>query len=172
MLQRVVCGLVVLTCVAAVQSAQAESTAPVWQRVSAEGQAYQAIVLKPAGLKDAVTAKNHVLIVDTSASQVGGHRQHSLEMLDAVLAQLPADHRVRLFAIDLNAEPLSNDFAAPQSAVTTQSIKALQQRIPLGATDLIGGLKTILESLPATEPASVLYIETDRAARKPSTPRP
>jgi hypothetical protein len=141
-------------------------TAPVWQRVSQEGQAYHSIILKPERLTDAVTPRVHALVVDTSASQIGDHRRFSIALVEALLAQLPADHTVRLFALDLAAEPLAAEFAAPQSASTAASLATLKQRLPLGATDLAGGLQTVLDAMPKDQPGSVILIGDGQSAAK------
>jgi hypothetical protein len=164
MLQRVVRRLGVFTCLAAAGAsgwngfAAEPASAPVWQRVTAEGEAYHAVLLKPARSTKAVAPRVHAVVVDTSASQVGEHRQHALAVVDSLLSQLPADHTVRLFALDMIAEPLATEFAAPHSATAKASLAALKQRLPLGATDLIGGLQAVLKSLPADQPASVVFI--------------
>lgn len=130
----------------------------VWQRVTAEGESYQAIVLRSDELPGAVAPKTHAVLVDTSASQAGEHRQLALKLVAELLKQLPADHRIQLWAVDVSAEPLTAAIVAPNSAEMQAGLKALHQRIPLGATDLAGGLKTVLQALPANQPASVVYI--------------
>lgn len=176
MLPRVVGCICVWTCLAAAGSslwsvhAGEASIASVWQKVSAEGQAYQAIILRGSALRDAVAPQVHAILVDTSASQVGEHRLHAIEVVKALLSALPADHAVRLFAIDVTLEPLTQDFASPQSETTRAGLTALQQRIPLGATDLGSGLRAALKTLPTSQPASVIYIGDGQSAAKVMSP--
>jgi hypothetical protein len=136
--------------------------APVLQRVAADGIAAQAILLKANRLTDAVAPRRHVVVIDTSASQVGEHRRHALAVLDAFLAGLPADHAVKLYAIDVALEPLSSDFATAGDAITKAAVEQLAGRAPLGATNLIDGLTQIAEEL-STEPASVIYLGDGQA---------
>ncbi|OYW23301.1 MAG: hypothetical protein B7Z55_03675, partial [Planctomycetales bacterium 12-60-4] len=162
MLQRLVrrVGLVALftTCgaVSAWSASPAAAKAPVWQRVASDGNAFQAIILKADSLRGAVTPHHHAVVVDTSASQAGEHRRHALSVLDAFLEVLPADHQVRLYAVDLSLEALSVDYAAPQSSTTRDAVAQLKRRAPLGATNLVTALQTVTAELPAD--ASVVYI--------------
>ncbi len=141
--------------------------APVWQRVTANGDSYQAIVLRAETLADAVAPKTHAILVDTSASQAGEHRQLALNLVTELLKQIPADHTVQLWAVDVTAEPLTATAVAPGSAAMQAGMKLLTQRIPLGATDLGGALQSALTALPAGQPASVVYIGDGQSGALP-----
>jgi hypothetical protein len=143
--------------------------APVWQRVTAEGESYQAIILRAEELPGSVAPMVHAIVVDTSASQIGEHRQHALEVTKALLEQLPNNHNVKLFALDVTAEPLSDRFAGPRDGVTRQALATLEQRVPLGATNLVAGLQQVLEQLPAETPASIVLIGDGQSAAEPLT---
>ncbi|HUQ68275.1 MAG TPA: hypothetical protein VM165_02060, partial [Planctomycetaceae bacterium] len=123
--------------------------ARVWQRVTAEGESYQAIILKADELPGSVLPKRHAIVIDTSASQVGEHRRHALEVVEQLLEQLPLEHNVRLFALDVSLEPLSDGWAGPRDGATRQAFAALKQRVPLGATNLAAGLDEVLNKFPA-----------------------
>ncbi len=162
MLQRLVrrVGLVALFAACGTVSAWSASPtaalAPVWQRVAADGTAYQAILLKATTLPSALTPQSHAVVIDTSASQAGEHRRHALAVLEGLLAALPANHQVRLYAVDTTLVALSAEYAAPQAATTQQAVAQLKQRAPLGATNLISALEAVSADLPAA--ASVIYI--------------
>lgn len=117
-----------------------------------------AIVLSADELPAGVTAHDHVILIDTSASQVGQHRQQSLGVLRKLLATLPAGDRVRLFAVDVQTEPLSAGFVAPQGAEIKDSLAALDARVPLGATNLPLAYQAALSALPADRAGSITYI--------------
>ncbi|MBI1346394.1 hypothetical protein GC163_08895 [bacterium] len=155
-------GLVAVFAVAVSSTAVAASieaqTATVWQRVSSDGEAYQAIILKPRQLSDAVTPRIHAVVVDTSASQVGEHRRHALAVVTELVSQLPEDHLVRIYALDVETLDLSGDFASPRSAETSTALQGLKRRAPLGASHLLSGLTHVLKDLPANVPASVVYL--------------
>ncbi|MDZ4685500.1 MAG: hypothetical protein SH850_10590 [Planctomycetaceae bacterium] len=143
--------------------------ARVWQRVTAEGESYQAVILKADDLPGSVLPKRHAIVIDTSASQVGEHRRHALEVVEQLLEQLPLEHNVRLFALDVNIEPLSDGWAGPRDGATRQAFAALRQRVPLGATNLAAGLDEVLNKLPADQPASIVLIGDGQSAADPLT---
>ncbi len=131
--------------------------AGVRKHTSSDGVSHQAILLKcGAGLGAA--ARQHVILVDTSASQVGEHRLHAQGVLEGLLSELPRGDRVKLLAIDVHTEPLTADFVAPDSAELRDGINQLKARVPLGSTNLIGGLETARTMLADDQPASIVYI--------------
>lgn len=101
--------------------------------------------------------RRHVLLVDTSATQTGRYRKESIELLSAVIEELPAGHSVMVAAIDSSFEPLTSGFVATGSADLTKAIEKLSARTPLGATNLPASLR---ESFTAetNSPTSILYI--------------
>jgi uncharacterized protein with von Willebrand factor type A (vWA) domain len=143
--------------------------AQVWQKVTADGESYQAIILKADELPGGIAAQRHAIVVDTSASQVGEHRRHALEVVEQLLEQLPLEHNVRLFALDVTAEPLSDGWAGPRDGSTKQALQALKQRVPLGATNLAAGLNEVLNKLPADQSGSILLIGDGQSAADPLT---
>ena len=95
---------------------------------------------------------------DTSASQVGEHRDRALAVTAALLAALPADAQVALFALDTRAVPLSAGFIGAHSAAATTALETLNQRAPLGATDLALGLRAAGKAFGNQPAGSILYI--------------
>jgi len=77
-----------------------------------------------------------VVMVDTSASQAGVYRTDSIATAKALMAALPSDTRVQLFAGDIMAVPMTSSFVSPQGSEVSQAIAKLEKRTPLGATDL------------------------------------
>lgn len=138
-------------------AAQGAEIAGVRRYVGADGVAHQAVLLKDkAGTGDVAHA--HVILVDTSASQVGEHRLHALGVLEAVLKNLPANDRVRLVAVDVAAESLTREFVAPQSDALETALDELKARIPLGATNLLGAVHAAADMLPQDQPGTILYL--------------
>src|ERR1700693_4049768 len=76
--------------------------------------------------------KTHAILVATSASQSGAYRQRSMEVVRGYLSSLSDDHRVRLFAVDVKAEPMMADLATAKSAECVSGVEALTNRVPLG----------------------------------------
>ena len=105
---------------------------------------------------------DHVILVDTSASQTGAHRQQATQVLEACLASLDQNDRVRLFALDTQVKNLTAGFFGPQSAEVKQGLAKLQGRVPLGATSLQPALDVALKSFAETSTQdrarSIIYI--------------
>jgi hypothetical protein len=114
--------------------------------------------------------KTHAILVDTSASQSGAYRQRSMEVVRGYLASLGDDHRVRLFAVDVKAEPMMPDFASAKSAECASGVEAVANRVPLGATNQLGCLRGVLDALPADAPASIVYIGDGMSAARLAPP--
>ncbi|MFM8952918.1 MAG: VWA domain-containing protein, partial [Planctomycetaceae bacterium] len=100
-----------------------------------------------------------LVLVDTSASQAGTHRQRQLEAVQGLLAAARARDRVRIAAVDVGCEPLAPEFAAARSEATAAAIRGLQSRTPLGSTDLTTALETAAGLFPAgSRPKAVVYV--------------
>jgi hypothetical protein len=102
--------------------------------------------------------RDHVILVDTSASQLGEHRTHAFAVLKTFLAELPAGDRVNLFAVDVKAKQLSAGFVAPHGDEIDSALNALNRRFPAGATNLPAAISAGLKSLDAKRPGSLVYI--------------
>ncbi len=131
-----------------------------------EGVTYFALTLKPTETAPTAGPRDVVILFNTSAGQMGDYRVKGLEALKGLLAGLPANDRVQLMAIDLNAVGLTKNFVAPGSKEMTEAVAALNARVPLGATDMEAALNTVASSLPgeAKSPRAVVYIGDGRSA--------
>ncbi len=127
-------------------------------RPPASEESYFALSLKPGELPVAASVHEIVVLVDTSASQAGAHRTTGLAVLEAFLAELPQNDRVRIFAVDLKTVSLNDEFAAPDSAQVKAALVMLHKRAPLGATVLLPALETAAKALGARRGGSILYI--------------
>ncbi|MFP6765647.1 MAG: hypothetical protein VB858_18605, partial [Planctomycetaceae bacterium] len=134
------------------------AAARVLQYRTESGESYQAVLLAPARATIRTTAHDHVVLFDTSASQVGAHRQQALTVLDGFIAALPQTDRVRLFAIDVKPNELTTGFGTSTSENLTAARKQLGRRAPLGATDLNAALGLALKVARDSASASVVYI--------------
>ncbi len=125
----------------------------------AGGEAYLAISVKLPQLQTPETARrDHLLLVDTSASQVGEHRQQALAVAKSFVDSLPADHRVAVFAVDLQTQPLTPGLVSVRSEEVAQAMTKFQRRLPLGATNLGQALTVALEGVEEGTASSILYI--------------
>ncbi len=129
------------------RTAQAEEVAAepaVHVYATTDGTPYFAMNLVPnAAVRDS-GQRDVVVLFDTSASQTGLVREKAMQSLAALLDDLDETSRVRLFAIDLEAVPMSQGFAPPRSEATRAALETLKQRVPLGATDLPEALRAAM----------------------------
>jgi uncharacterized membrane protein YgcG len=121
--------------------------------LTAGPEAYQAAAKAPRGV-------DVVAMVDTSASQTGPYRTDSLVALRTLLATLSPQDRVKLMAVDLNAIDLSEGFIAPDSPQMRSALAQLDQREPLGSTDMAKALRAAASSFAgdASRLRAVVYI--------------
>ena len=125
-----------------------------------DGQRYFALSVQPTGALPAAPSRDVLILVDTSASQTGAYRDDSIQALQTVLQGLRPEDRVQLAAVDLRMVPLSDGFAAASSPNTQSAVKQLQQRAPLGSTDLVQGLASAAAAFDrdAQVPRHIVYL--------------
>src|SRR5205085_4136258 len=96
------------------------------------GDAFLALSLTAGKLRNEVESRDHVVLIDTSASQSGGHRRQALLVLDAFLASLPKTDGVKLICVDVQVHALMKGFSTPGSRELTAGLGLLRKRVPLG----------------------------------------
>ena len=139
-------------------AAEVASPARVLKHTQGNGQVVQALLFQlPEGSLGCVS-HDHLVFIDTSASQMGAHRKHAFAVAESMLKALPATDRVRVFAVDVQAEPLMASFASPQSDAVHTALDSLNTRIPLGATNLQALVQTAMDSKDADRHCSITYI--------------
>ena len=123
-----------------------------------DGETYFALAAKsdqPA--RTVVGPRSHVVLMDTSASQVGAHRTHAIAVLDSFLKSLPESDRVTVFAVDVTAVQLTKTGVSPADAHRL-ALLALKSRLPAGSTDMLAGLRAAQEILNASKSAAITYL--------------
>ena len=103
---------------------------------NAAGETSFALSLSPQIDQHKQLASDIVICVDTSASQTGVYKTDSIATLRQMLANLNADDRVKLVAIDVDPVDLTDRFVSVDSDEIKVAIEKLQQRVPLGSTDM------------------------------------
>ncbi|MDB5334695.1 MAG: domain containing CoxE-like protein, partial [Planctomycetaceae bacterium] len=142
-----------------VKSTSPTATPGLVQFQTPEGVSYAAVVLPaPAAPSIAAVPHDHVVLIDTSASQSGDFRSRSIAMVGAVCRALPAGDRVRLIAADVTASSLTNGFVLVGSRQLQAGFDKLEERVPLGSTNMEVALRTALQSFSGTRARSVLYV--------------
>ncbi len=139
-------------------AAEISVPAQVLKHVSGDGNIAQALLFQLQQPSYGVTAHDHLIFIDTSASQIGAHRLHALAVLESLLKSVPETDRVQVFAVDVQAEPLMATLASPTSEAARSSLAALKSRIPLGATNFHAIIQTALESAGTDSNKSITYI--------------
>lgn len=100
---------------------------------------------------------NHVVLLDTSASQLGEHRQMASSLLNDFLKRLPAGDRVTVLAYDVRTAPLTANWVEP-AAAARESAENLQVRFPAGSSNLQSALQTAQNLLKSVPNGSILII--------------
>jgi tetratricopeptide (TPR) repeat protein len=151
------------------QTAMGADTNPLAAQVTTfshpDGSTYFALSLKPNVSAVSTNPRDVVILFNTSASQAGPFRAKAMDALKAALADLNANDRVQLMAMDLNAVPLTQGFVAPNGKEMADALAALDARVPLGATDMEKALTAVTASFAgdSKNPRSVLCIGDGRS---------
>ena len=105
-------------------------------------------------------ASDVVVYVDTSASQTAAFKRDSIEALKQLLGSLSVEDRVHLFAVDLDPIPLTRGFVSPASDEASIALENLNQRVPLGSTDIEAMLESAAGAFANTNQRNknVVYI--------------
>ncbi|TVS07715.1 MAG: hypothetical protein EA424_29460, partial [Planctomycetaceae bacterium] len=127
---------------------------------SPTGETFFALSLNPTEPAPAATGHDVLVLFDTSASQTGAYRDDAIRALNGMLSSLGSEDRVKLMSIDLNAVAMTEQFVAPGSQAMRDGLARLQQRVPLGSTDMQRGLRGAAENFsgPATRPRALVYM--------------
>ncbi|MCH2211360.1 MAG: VWA domain-containing protein [Fuerstiella sp.] len=140
------------------QPAEAENAEPtaLVKQYSVHEDSWQVLALR-----DSRPAKEqinrHILLIDTSASQVGYVREAGLTLVRNVAEQLPQTDRIQLMAMDTTCQSLTSGFSTPVSSDFAQAVRRLELRTPLGATNLKSALEGIIRQADGTA-TSLLWI--------------
>ena len=110
-----------------------------------EGESYFAVALQPSAdeaILESVRSRpaDIVVIVDTSATQVGDFHQDSISALDSIIARLRPQDRICVYAADVTTTELTSGLVGSSEAAS--SVDALKARLPLGNTNLMDAIDT------------------------------
>ncbi len=142
---------------AAVCAVGADPSAVLRSYSAPDGETYYAISLTADVPATAPGGMDHVVLVDTSASQVGEYRRQTLAVVQTLLDSLPAEDRVSLFAVDVTPVPLTEGWTSPAEA-RQAALPQLQRRVPAGATNLLTVLRQSLAELSGDRRGSIIYL--------------
>ena len=91
-----------------------KETAKLVQYADTQGDGYFAISIEPSTPLTTAKSRDVVVMVDTSASQVGAYRDDSIEAAKTLIAGLRPTDRVFLAAIDLKQVALTKGFVVAE----------------------------------------------------------
>jgi len=105
-------------------------------------------------------ASDVVICVDTSASQNGAFKRDSIAVVKQILRNLSADDRVKIMAVDIDPVALTEGFVAVTGDGVNSAMERLNDRVPLGATDLDAMLNQVATSFPSqsSRNKNVIYV--------------
>ena len=129
-----------------------------------QGESFFAVALQPSAdeaILESVRSQpaDIVVIVDTSATQVGEFRSDSIAALESIIGGLRPQDRISVFAADVTTNPLTSGLVSGTAA--TDSVQALSQRLPLGNTNLMDAIATAQDTLSDSEKSrtrSIVYV--------------
>jgi hypothetical protein len=127
------------------------------------GEHYFGLQVKPKLDPIASHGSDILVLVDTSASQVGLPLRLARELADQIVAQAGVKDRIAVWTVNTPAatHELTRGFKAARSMEVHQALTALREEIPLGNTDLKNGLERAIKLFEAEErdgPQAILFL--------------
>ncbi|MDO4574902.1 MAG: hypothetical protein Q4D98_06770 [Planctomycetia bacterium] len=108
------------------------------------------------GVVETLPGVDVVVLCDTSATMSGQYRDEQLTALQVLLGSLGSQDRVHLVACDVKAIPLTSGLLAPDSAEVTAAITKLENRVPLGSSDMKVALESAMGAFTGDSKAKVV----------------
>jgi len=105
-----------------------------------------ALQLKPKLEAAPARPRDYLVMVDTSASQVQGPLDAAREITRKLAAGANESDRISIWTVNIPkaTQSLTRGFRSPASSEVRSALTSLDQELPLGDTDLKGGLKKAL----------------------------
>jgi hypothetical protein len=115
---------------------------------TSQGELLFALQLKPT--LEAVPSRpcDYLIMVDTSASQAQGPLAAAITFAEGLVAELQPSDRASIWTVNIPTatKSLSRGFQSGGSDALRDAVSSLKQEVPLGDTDLKGGLKKAMPS--------------------------
>lgn len=127
--------------------------------IAPNGQNYFAVGVRVKNVTATSTGpRDHVIVVDTSASQVGQHRSQSLKVVQGLIDRFAREDRVALLAIDNGVMHVTNGMVRSDGLAIQAAMSDLNRRVPLGASNFYDGLAASAKLIDGSRPADVVYV--------------
>jgi hypothetical protein len=122
-----------------------------------DGKTLFALSLVSGTIAETKLAPRVAVIVDTSASQNGVYRSESMDIARSIIEALPEGAVVSLLACDVEPEVYAGGVKS-DSAEISAAFDRLNQRVPLGTSDIASAIRTAIKSLGGQGEKSIVYI--------------
>ncbi|MEI6524674.1 MAG: FecR domain-containing protein, partial [Planctomycetota bacterium] len=122
-----------------------------------DGKTLFALSLVSGTIAETKLAPRVAVIVDTSASQNGVYRSESMDIARSIIEALPEGAVVSLLACDVEPEVYAGGVKS-DSAEISSAFDRLNQRVPLGTSDIASAIRTAIKSLGGQGEKSIVYI--------------
>lgn len=117
-----------------------------------------------------VAPEQLLILVDTSASQVGDYRVQSLDVVTSLLQKLSSKTQVAIWAIDVEQTPMTDGFVSLTDQKITAVQTKLKKRIPAGSTNLSSALENGLKAFDPARSSAIVYIGDGYSAARLISP--
>ena len=126
--------------------------------VTPDGQNYFALGIRAKNVASISGPRDHVILIDTSASQVGQHRSQSLKVVEGLIDRFNRNDRVAIVAVDNKAMRITQGMVSSDGLALQSAVKDLKRRVPLGASNFYEGLAESAKVIDRSRPADIIYI--------------
>src|SRR5689334_19198273 len=113
-----------------------------------------------------------IVLVDTTASQAGGHLIAAEKLVETLVAKLGKDDRISIRTVNLkdSSRDLTGRFRSPSDLA--EAVKALKDELPMGAADLKLALQKAIKAFKGDEDRqqAIVYIGDGMSIRNPFNP--
>ena len=135
-----------------------------------DGHRLFALQVQPALPPAKAKPRDLVILVDTTASQAGGHFLAAEKLVEAVIAKLGKDDRVSLRTVNITSRDLTHGFKLGGDLAA--GVKALNDELPMGAADLKTALKEAVKSFKGGDDVqrAIVYLGDGMSIRNPLNP--
>ena len=140
--------------------------------VAPDGQNYFALGIRASDVPPTPGPRDHVIIVDTSASQVGQHRSQSLKVVKGLVDRFEREDRVAILAVDNNVMHVTQGMVRTDGFALNSAIRDLNRRVPLGASNFYDGLAAAAKEIDGTRAADIIYVGDGMSTAKLVQPAP
>ncbi len=138
-----------------------------------DGEVLFALQVKPRLTAPAPRPCDYLLLVDTSASQVGEPLLSARKLVEEIAATAGKDDRISLWTVNIPeaTKDLTHGFRAPQSAAVRDALARLKAEVPLGDTDLNQGIARAAASfeIEPTRQRAIVFLGDGMSLHNPIT---